>query len=332
VSVAVLAPGLFTTVQDLGRPGYQAFGVPVSGAMDPAALRVANLLVGNDEGAAALEITLAGPTLRLQGDCLLALAGAELPASSGGTAIPALRAFRLPAGADLTCGSMPRGCRAYLAFAGGLAVPGVLGSRSTYTRARLGGVSGRALRAGDVLPTGEAGTLSRRIAATLHRPGAGVQIARVGPVTRATSPGGSPPVVRLIPGAHQPSLAAESLARLWAEPFRVSGRSDRMAYRLEGAGLKLEHPVEVLSEGVAWGTMQLPPDGDPLILMADRQTTGGYPRIAEAAAVDLPLLAQLRPGDLVRFRPCSVAEAQSLLAAAERELRQLASALRILHR
>jgi antagonist of KipI len=331
VSAVVLAPGLLTTVQDLGRPGYQALGVPVSGAMDPAALRLANLLVGNEDSAAGLEITLAGPTLRLRTDCLLAIAGAELIASAEGTELPPHRPFRLPAGAELTCGSTRGGCRAYVAFAGGVAVPEVLGSRSTYTRAGLGGVEGRALRAGDVVPIGEPGALSRSIALALLRQGAGVQIGRIALALRPPSLDGSPPVVRLLPGPHRPRLTADSVGRLYREPFRLSSRSDRMAYRLEGSPLRLDHSAEILSAGVAWGTVQLPPDGNPLILMADRQTTGGYPRIGEVATVDLPLLAQLRPGELVRFRPCSIAEAQSLLSRAERELRRLASVLRIMH-
>jgi antagonist of KipI len=330
MSIRVLAPGLLTTVQDLGRHGHQREGVPVGGAMDGFALRVANLLVGNEEGAAALEITLAGPTLRFEEETLVALGGADLGAAAGGVEIPAWRAARLPAGTTLSFGRAASGCRGYLAVGGGVAVPEVLGSRSTFVRARLGGVEGRALRAGDLLPRGKPSALSERIAAALPA-GAMISIAPwgAGPSLR---PGYSDhAVVRLLPGAHEHALTGEAREALFHTEFEVSPRSDRTGYRLEGPRLLLAPAPAPLSEGVAFGTVQLPPDGAPIVLMADRQTTGGYPRIGEVASVDLPLLAQLRPGDRLRFRPCTLAEAQTRDLERESGIASLRQAISLQH-
>jgi antagonist of KipI len=320
VSLRVRQPGLLTTVQDLGRVGHQRDGVPVSGAMDPLALRVANLLVGNDERDAALEITLTGPTIVFEGDALVAITGADLSATLDDARLPAWRAIRVPSGATLAFGAVRVGCRAYLAVAGGIDVPPVLGSRSTYVRAGFGGVDGRALRRGDVVSSGAPSALAERIAVSLtHADGrAGVARWSVGAKLRPAY--ADEAVVRLIAGAHAAALTDASRAALHQATFRVSSRSDRMGYRLEGPSLELAEPLELLSEPVAFGTVQLPPGGCPIVLMADRQTTGGYPRIGEVATIDLPLLAQLKPGDRVRFAPISLEEAQALYVEREREI------------
>lgn len=326
MSLRVREAGLLTTVQDLGRPGYQGEGVPVGGAMDPFALRVANLLVGNDPGAAGLEITLAGPTLTCERDLLLAITGAPLGAALDGAEVPPWRPVVARAGATLRFGGGASGCRAYLAVAGGIDVPVVLGSRSTLLGAGMGGVEGRALRAGDHLacatPTAAGGTILEEL---LRGPGPWIARWGAGPSLRPAY--SARPVVRLIGGEHEPALTDEARRALYGADFRLSPRSDRMGCRLEGPALALAEPVEPLSEAVTFGTVQLPPDGQPIVLMADRQTTGGYPRIGEVATVDLPLLAQLRPGDRVVFQPCSVAAAQSLLLARERDLARFALAL-----
>lgn len=323
----VRKPGLLTTVQDLGRHGHQREGVPVSGAMDKVALRIANLLLGNLESEAGLEITLVGPQLEFPEATLIALTGADLGAKLNGRTIPLWRPIRVEAGSFLTFAGHRAGCRAYLAVAGGIAVPPVLGSRSTYLRAGIGGYHGRALAAGDTLLTGEPSALSARIAAALGRGGAGrwTVSPAILPLYMAA------PEVRALPGAHFDTLTPHAQATLWSTAFRVAPESDRMGFRLQGGPLALSVPLEMHSEGVAMGTVQLPPGGSPIILMADRQTTGGYPRIAQVATVDLPLLAQLRPGDTVRFRLCSLETAQTLLLLRERDLARFTLAVGFRH-
>jgi antagonist of KipI len=331
VTLRIVQPGMFTTVQDLGRTGHQRFGVPVSGAMDASALRIANMMVGNATGHAALETTLVGPTIRFEEDALIAIAGAELGACVGEVPLPLSHPVWVGAGSTLTFRGGPHGCRAVVGVAGGIDVPEVLGSRSTYARANFGGLDGRALRKDDVLRVGSPSPWARRVMAALAREDGRPGIASwgAGPSMR---PRYSPaPIVRLLAGTHTECLAAPSRDRLFGDAFRISPQSDRMGYRLEGSDLALTQPLELLSEAVTCGTMQLPPGGAPIILMADAQTTGGYPRIGEVATVDLPLLAQLRPGDHVRFRPCSMDEAQSALLAREQDLAQAQRALTLLH-
>src|SRR6185503_11594028 len=234
----VLHPGLLTTVQDTGRFRHQRFGIPVSGAMDLVALRLANLLVGNDENAAAVEITLLGPRLEFDTACLIALSGADLQPIVDGERVPVGRAMLVAAGATLSFGEAERGCRAYVAAAGGVCAAEVLGSRSTYVRGGFGGVAGRGLRKDDVLSFGSPSALSRRISGELaKRPGARrVHIATWGPST-ALVPRYSPaPSVRLLVGEHMHMLTPESRELLFRTEFRVGAQSDRMGYRLEGPG------------------------------------------------------------------------------------------------
>jgi len=297
--------------------------------MDRVAHRVANLLVGNNEGAAALEATLIGPTVLFDEQTLIALAGADLDATIDGSRVARWAPRLVPAGATLRFGRAVTGCRVSIAVAGGIEVPLVFGSRSTYLRAGFGGMDGRALRPGDVLEARKPSRLSESIAASLRggaHPMHGAWSA--GAALRPAYSGDA--VVRLIEGAHTTELAPASRDALTERRFRVSPSSDRMGYRLEGEALALRAPREMLSEAVAFGTVQLPPGGAPIVLMADRQTTGGYPRIGEVASVDLPLVAQLKPGDQLRFRMISLAEAQQLFLELERDLAQarLAIALR----
>lgn len=329
----VLHPGQLATVQDGGRIGHQREGIPVAGPMDRLALRVANLLVGNDEGAAALECTLVGPTVRFDEHALIALTGGDLAVTAGGIPLPLWRPICIPAGTMLSAMAAVRGCRGYIGVAGGIDVPLVLGSRSTYVRASLGGLDGRALRRGDRLPVGAVTELGRRIADAVagDRGRDRVTIAHWGTSASLLPRYTSSPVIRLIEGEHTHLLTPESAQQLWSAEFRVGAQSDRMGYRLEGATLALTTPCEILSEGVAFGTVQLPPGGNPIVLMADRQTTGGYPRIGEVASVDLPVVAQLKPGERLRFRAISLEEAQRLYLAREDNLRQVRAAIALHH-
>lgn len=320
MSIVVERAGLLTTVQDLGRPGHQHEGVPVGGAMDDVALRLANLLAGNSADAAALETTLDGPTLRFTRETRIAVTGADMGWMLNGRPVWPWHSTLVPAGGTLVSGVARSGCRGYLAVAGGFDVPLLLGSRSTFTAAGMGGFHGRPLRAGDVLPVtpdwvapvaARGGARERAIAASM-RPRYGS-------------------IVRLVTGPRFDALTPAARARLLGEPFRVSAHSDRMGVRLEGGGdtLALRATSDALSAGVAMGTVQLPTGGEPIILMADRQTTGGYPRLGEVATVDVPLVAQLRPGDAVRFAVLSLAEAQQLFLARERELALLGRVLSV---
>ncbi|HEV8214629.1 MAG TPA: biotin-dependent carboxyltransferase family protein, partial [Gemmatimonadaceae bacterium] len=323
MTIRVLTGGLQTTVQDLGRPAHQHQGIPGGGAMDRTAMRIANLLVGNDASAAALETTLIGPSLVFAQETLIALTGADLEAAVGDKPIPLWHAALLPAGTTLRFGRALRGCRTYIAVAGGVDVPGIFGSRSTYLRAEFGGFAGRALHAGDALVVGRPSALSQRIAASLRAGSAGhTATARWSAGVSIRTPISDDAVVRLIRGAHTDLLTEASRAVLVGSRFRVSASSDRMGYRLDGETLALRAPTELLSEGVAFGTVQLPPGGSPIVLMADRQTTGGYPRIGEVATVDLGLIAQLKPGDHLRFSFISLEEAQKLYLAWEHDFRQ----------
>jgi antagonist of KipI len=327
VSLRIARPGLLTTVQDFGRHGWQRYGIVVGGAMDATALRIANLVLDNPAHAAGLEITLIGPTVEFHGNHLFALAGGDLGASLNAEPIPLWRPCAAPAGSVLSFTGLRSGCRTYLAVAGGIDVPEVLGSRSTDLRAGIGGMEGRALAAGDLVSVGEAsGKAVRWLAGLLQHErrsadwGAGISLQ-----LRASPE----PVVRVLRGLEYDSFTDWSRDAFLQSTFQVTPQSDRMGYRLAGPRLTLEQPLELISSPVVQGTVQVPPAGDPIVLMADRQTVGGYPRIAQVIAVDLALLAQAAPGARVRFQEVTLAEAHALYVARERDLRQLALAIQM---
>ena len=327
MSIAVLAPGWSTSVQDLGRRGHTAIGVGGAGAMDGFALRLANALAGNDAGDAALEITLRGPRLRFDADALVALTGAPIEARCGGRVMPMWRPLLMRAGAEVEFGGMPRGARSYLAIAGGLDVPLLLGSRSTDLNSALGPSAGRALLAGDVIASGEPATrrLADRLAARrAHETEDGQFCAANWSLDPAPwFEDTDVHTIALIRGAHWAALEGGSQKALFTAEFRVGNESNRVGYRLGGPVLKLRAPREMVSEGTTPGTVQLPPSGEPIVLMAEAPTTGGYPRIGHVAAADLPRLAQCRPGDRVCFAEISLADAQSRYLERERSLATL---------
>ncbi len=293
MEITVIRGGMLTTVQDPGRVGYRAAGVALCGAMDPFALRMANLLVGNAEDAAAFECTLVGPELVFSADTVIAVCGAEFPG------IPAWQPIAVRAGERIRLGVVSRGCRACLAVAGGIDVPPFLGSRSTYLRGQVGGFQGRALREGDVLAVPD---VARRVE----------EHWRIDP---RILPEYSPEtVVRVVRGAQLEDFGGA----LFDAEFRIMHKSDRMGVRLGGAKLaRIGGLPEMISAAVAPGTLQVPPDGQPIVLMADAQTIGGYPQAAHVVSVDLPLVAQLRPGDRVRFAEVPLDEAHRLILARE---------------
>lgn len=291
--------GLLTTVQDLGRPGYEHMGVPPSGAMDPGALRIANGLVGNAPGLAALEFTLLGGALQvLDADCTVAFAGDALLHASATAASPARslspwQSHRLPSGATLTIGPLERGVRGYLAVGGGIAVAPVLGSASTLTRARLGGLDGRALARGDVLAIGDARRRSPRRWLAARDTGWFYRDAPIG----------------VILGPQQDHFAPAEIDRFLGATYRLAPQSDRMGLRLDGPAIAHARGADIITDPIAAGSIQIPGAGQPLIAMNDRQTTGGYPKIATVISADLPRLAQIRPGQPLRFEALDLAQA-----------------------
>jgi antagonist of KipI len=321
-SIAVRQPGVQTTVQDLGRPAWQHVGVPVGGAMDRVAHRVANMLVGNAPDAAALECALGGVALQFEAPALVALTGRDITASLDGRPLPAWRPCLVPRGALLV---LHTGCRTTLAVGGGIDVPVVLDGRGTSLRAAFGGWQGRALRRDDRVPIGPRTTLGERIAASLDAEGR--QAAAWSARGSLLPPYSDQPTVRYIPGPELTLLADSSRAAWQAENFRISPESDRMGFRLTGHTLSMTSTREMLSSGVTAGTVQLPPGGAPIVLMADRQTTGGYPRLGEVISVDLPLVAQLRPGDRVRFVTTTLSLAHAAYRQREHELARAAHAI-----
>jgi antagonist of KipI len=321
MSITVLKPGMLSTLQDGGRYGFQHLGVPVSGAMDFFSHRIANILADNKADEATLEITLRGPRLRFEHDALIALCGADLSPTINGVIAPEGKAVRVRAGSVLDFGDSVAGCRAYLAIHGGFDVPVVMGSRSTYESARIGGLEGRALRRGDVLSPGLAKSAAYP---GLARALAGAKRGFVAPKWAVNQHieklGRSLQIVRILAGRHWDAFPAAARDALTAQEYRIASDSNRMGCRLEGAGVVAGGPAEILSEAVTFGTIQIPPSGKPIVLMADRQTVGGYPKIAEVAGVDLHLLAQLRPGDRLRFELVSLAQAQALWLKREQEI------------
>jgi biotin-dependent carboxylase-like uncharacterized protein len=291
--IEVLRAGLCDLVMDQGRFGYGALGVPVGGAVDPAALAAANGLVGNDSEAAGLEITLAGPVLRFPAGGVVALTGAHFAATrSSGATVTWNQTLALATGETLALERVEAGCRCWLAVRGGLTVPLVMGSRSTFLPARFGGFQGRALQAGDVLAIGEGRREMRLLRA--HPP---------------VSPTGAS--LRVVAGPQAGQFDDAGLAAFFSGSYRVEAASDRRGLRLRGAAVTHCQP-ELPSQGVLPGTVQVPPDGQPIVLGWDGPVTGGYPVIAGVVAADWPRLAQLKPGDALRFETITVEAAQAL--------------------
>jgi len=322
MSVTVIKPGMLSSFQDRGREGYQHQGIPVAGAMDERAHRLANALAGNTGDPATLEITLTGPTLRFDLPACFALAGADLGATLNGLDIPVHRPLVARAGDTLAFGARAAtGVRAYLAVHGGFALPPVMGSQSTYLRSGFGGFKGRALAKGDQIalrtPLAEGRDLD-----ALHQALWNLRIYLPGVVANKRRES-----IRFLPGMHWDAFSDASRQAFTTAEFRISPQSDRMGYRLAGPALSMDAPRQMLSEAACFGTVQVPAGGEAIILMADRQTTGGYPKIAQIATVDLPALAQTAPGQTLRFQQIAMEDAQRLDGERERAFAQLHEAL-----
>ncbi|MFU8796363.1 MAG: biotin-dependent carboxyltransferase family protein [Dehalococcoidia bacterium] len=294
----VIQPGLLTTVQDRGRYGYQQYGVPVSGVMDGYASTVGNLLVGNNEGAACLEISLLGPCLRVMGDTVIAITGADLSPALNDEPLSMWEGVEARRGDIISFGRPRRGCRSYLAVAGGIDIPEVMGSRSTYVRSGIGGLEGRPLRPGDSLDAGEAG--ARFLATRLPQ--------EYIPDLRTDN------TLRVILGPQDDRFTDRGIETFLSSEYMVTAQANRMGCRLNGPRIEHKGGADILSDGIPAGAVQVPADGLPIIMLADRQTTGGYSKIATVSTVDLPELAQAQLDDSIRFVAITASEGRRLLS------------------
>jgi antagonist of KipI len=308
--IKVLEPGPLTTVQDTGRPGKLRYAIPPSGPVDRRAFVIANRLVGNDDGAAGLECTLMGPRFEAQVACTIAITGAAMPLTVNGAEAPAWTTIGLKAGDVVKLGAARAGVRAYVAFGGRIDVPLVLGSRSTYIRGRLGGVEGRALRRDDVLRLGPSRGEAR------HR------------VTdrEAIPDFASEPEIRVVMGPQADRFTNDGVAALLGGLYEMLPQSDRMGARLRGAPIAHVRGHDIISDGIPLGGIQVPGDGQPIILLVDRQSTGGYTKVATVCSFDVARIGQMKPGQRLTFRAVDVTEAHRLLredvASLERAVRE----------
>jgi antagonist of KipI len=316
MNVTVVRAGFLTTVQDLGRSGFRQFGVSTGGALDLHAMRVANSLVGNDEKAAGLEITQGNIRLRFQDERIISWCGGDYESRVASYSIPAGHSTVVSAEEELFIAGPRAGCRGWVAISGGIAVPPVLGSRSTDLRAKFGGFDGRAVRDGDLLALEGNSLLANGWINNLRAQ-------RVAPWSAPrpwSQTASASPILHIIRGTDWNRFNDVTIRRFTNETFPVSPDSDRMGVRFEGPSLSRTDNVDLISEAVAPGTIQVPPNGKPILLLGDCQTIGGYPKIAHVITVDFPAAVQLRGGDNVRFSEVSIADAHQLLLQREREL------------
>jgi antagonist of KipI len=318
MNATAIRAGFLTSVQDLGRAGVREFGVSLGGALDPHALRVANLLAGNDESAAGFETSFGGLRIRFADKRIVVWCGGEFKARIGSTPFYAGHPALVRAGEELSIESPTLGCRAWLAISGGIDVPLVLGSRSGDLRAGFGGVRGRPLRDGEDFPLGENSERAELLIEKLRAE----KIAHWKPAHAWSNTAQRAPTLRYIRGSDSDRFAESARELFSSQNFFVSPDSDRMGIRLDGPQLGRIDDVDLLSEAVAPGTVQVPPNGKPILLLNDCQTIGGYPKIAHVVTVDLPMASQLCPGDRVRFAEVSIRDAHALLLEREQNLQQ----------
>lgn len=303
-------PGVLTTIQDEGRYGYEQFGMSPAGPMDGTAFRTANILVGNPEGESALEATVLGPALRFDQDNVIAVTGADMAPTLNGRPCPMYQAVAVRAGDRLTLGAAKTGCRAYIAFAGGLGVPQVMGSRATALQNKVGGYQGRKLAKGD--------------AVGFRAPDPCLALPRTAPIP---APAGKEVTIRVVLGPQDDAFTEEGVKTFLSQPYTVSKDFDRMGCRLEGPVIQHKADGNIISDGMVTGAIQVPTSGQPIIMLAERQTVGGYTKIATVISADLPLVGQRKTGDIIRFRAVSVEEAHRAWREANRELAELKARL-----
>lgn len=298
MSIRITNGGLLTTVQDLGRAGFQQFGVPVSGAMDSHSAAIANILVGNDENEAVLEATMIGPRIEFTESVCIAVTGGDLSPTMDGQPLPMYRAVLARAGQTLAFGTLKNGCRAYIAFAGGLDIAPAMGSRSTYLKAQIGGVDGRKLDKGDEIG--------------LRAPVTALPNAWKRAIADAPSFTKKELALRVVMGPQDDAFTENGIATFLGSTYTVTNQFDRMGYRLDGETIAHVKDGNIISDGISFGAIQIPSEGKPIIMLADRQTVGGYTKIATVITADLPLVAQAKGGDQIRFQKVGIEEAQAL--------------------
>ncbi|MCI6286873.1 MAG: biotin-dependent carboxyltransferase family protein [Acidaminococcus fermentans] len=313
MKIIVKKGGPLTTLQDTGRYGFQKYGVLVSGAMDLFSLKLGNILVGNKESEGALEMTMSGPFLKLPAGLVFALTGADLGAKMGGKPVPLNRAVYVKEDSALSFGFAAKGVRGYLTVAGGFAVPEVMNSKSTYLRAKIGGVGGAPLADGTELETGDLTAEQEKLAAALAGLG-GKPFSTLGWSVGTESLFAGEPI-RVTQGLQADWFSNATLHAFFRSGYTITAQSDRMGYRLSGTPLPYkDSSLEMISEPVTFGSIQVPADGNPIILMADRQTTGGYAKIGQVIQADLSRLAQMKPGQTIYFQPVTLTQAEEALA------------------
>lgn len=298
--IKIKSPGFLTLVQDLGRYGYQQQGVPVSGSMDTFAHRISNILVDNKETEAVLEVTMFGPQIEFQSDEVIAITGGDLNPMINNCQVMVWKTIHVKAGDILSFGSLKNGCRSYVSFTGGIDVPLVMGSKSTYIKACIGGFEGRSLKAGDVLNISSTADnltqIKEKVLSTIHIP-----------EYNNTSE------VRVILGPQEESFTKKGIETFLSSEYTLTNDCDRMGVRLDGNEIEHVDGGDIISDSIAFGAIQVPGHGKPIIMMADRQTTGGYTKIANVISVDLPKIAQLKPGDRINFKKVTIEEAHKLI-------------------
>ncbi|MCA0988532.1 biotin-dependent carboxyltransferase family protein [Guptibacillus algicola] len=303
----VKKPGLLTTIQDHGRVGYQQYGIVVAGAMDSFSMNISNFLVGNKGDEAVLEVTVMGPKLEVLGDAIIAICGGNLSPTVNGKNVPMWKSFEVNAGDRLEFGQPVEGARSYISVAGGFDIPIVMGSKSTYLKAGIGGFEGRALERGDVLKSARNAKGKR---------GRALHYDEVPTYEKEIT-------IRVVMGPHLHAFTDEAVETFLSSTYEVTPKSDRMGYRVTGPTLEHETSADIISEAIPLGGIQVPANGEPIILMSDRQTTGGYTRIATVISNDISSLAQAMPGCKIRFQEVSVEEAQEIYERNDRFIRTL---------
>lgn len=308
MSIKIITPGLMTTVQDCGRYCYQASGFSVSGALDMRSYKLANILAGNIENLAVLEMTMLGITAEFTQNTVFAITGGDFTPTINGESINMYQTVYASAGDVLKMGAAKTGSRAYIAFLGGVDVPLVMGSRSTNMKCKIGGFEGRALRAGDVIETGDNFPIDYR-----------KKVKKIKPDDFSSSEA----EIRVILGPQDDYFTEKGIDTFLSSPYTLTKDCDRMGFKLDGEKIENINGVDIVSDGIALGSVQVPSSGKPIIMLADRQTTGGYAKIATVVSVDIPRLVQLKSGSTVHFKEVTAKEAERLYKAEQREYEKL---------
>jgi antagonist of KipI len=294
----ILKPGMYTTIQDEGRYNYQKSGMSVAGAMDQFSLRVANILVGNSDGEACLEATFMGPEIEFQGEAMIAVTGANIVPKINNMDIDMWCGIKVSDGDVLSFGTVKSGCRSYISIASGIDVPVVMGSKSTYVKGKVGGIDGRTLKTGDEIKIES--SEGEKFTGSVNLP------------TKFIPCYNKDNIVRVVMGPQDDYFTAEGINTFFNCSYEVTKEADRMGYRLSGTKISHKNSADVISDGITMGSVQVPGHGAPIIMMADRQTTGGYTKIATVITPDINIIGQLKPGDIVRFESIDIVEAHKI--------------------